>query len=167
MRTSVRIVLTTNDKGAIAEAEIFAACIRLGLVVLRPTTEGRRYDLVIDTGPRLLRVQCKWATLCKDVVAVPTRTSRLTPGGYVRTTYQPEEIDGFAAYCDALDRCFWLPIDEFAGMTQVHLRLRPARNNQRVGLRWAEQYPLGAIAQLGERRHGMAEAVGSSPTSSI
>jgi hypothetical protein len=25
---------------------------------------------------------------------------------------------------------------------------------------------LGAIAQLGERRHGMAKAVGSSPTSS-
>jgi hypothetical protein len=26
---------------------------------------------------------------------------------------------------------------------------------------------LGAIAQLGERRHGMAEVVGSIPTSSI
>ena len=31
----------------------------------------------------------------------------------------------------------------------------------------AADYTLGAIAQLGERRHGMAEAVGSSPTSSI
>jgi hypothetical protein len=42
-----------------AEAAITAAAIELGLVVLRPFPEGRRYDLVIDNGARLLRVQCK------------------------------------------------------------------------------------------------------------
>jgi hypothetical protein len=31
----------------------------------------------------------------------------------------------------------------------------------------AAQYELGAIAQLGERRHGMAEVEGSSPSSSM
>ena len=31
----------------------------------------------------------------------------------------------------------------------------------------ADDFPLGAIAQLGERCHGMAEAEGSSPSSSI
>ena len=78
-----------------------------------------------------------------------------------------DEIDGTAAYCDELKRCFSLPITEFAGQSMLHLRLRPARNGQRQGLKWAEQYPLGAIAQLGERRAGSAKVVGSSPTSSI
>jgi hypothetical protein len=91
----------------------------------------------------------------------------LTPAGYVRSTYDATQIDGIAAYCEALERCFWLPIERFGGRTSAHLRLRPARNGQRQSLNWAEQYALGAIAQLGERRHGMAEVVGSSPTSSI
>jgi hypothetical protein len=44
-------------KGAIAEAAITMAAAELGFVVLRPLIEGRRYDLVVDTGPQLLRVQ--------------------------------------------------------------------------------------------------------------
>jgi hypothetical protein len=50
---------------------------------------------------------------------------------------------------------------------QIDLRLSPTENRQRLGIHLAEQYELGAIAQLGERRHGMAEAAGSSPASSI
>src|SRR3954453_18602415 len=48
-------------KGAIAEAAITAAAVELGIVVLRPGVEGRRYDLVFDIDRRLYRVQCKWA----------------------------------------------------------------------------------------------------------
>ncbi len=158
--------VSSSQKGAIAEAAIAAAAAELGIVVLRPLMEGRRYDLVFDTGRRLLRAQCKWAQLKGDVVAVGLRTCRSTPGGYVRTTYASGEIDGIAAYCAALRRCFWLPADEFAGRTLVHLRLAPARNGQRGGLKWAAQYPLGAIAQLGERVTGSHEVAGSSPASS-
>jgi hypothetical protein len=53
------IELTRSQKGAAAEAEIAAAAIRLRLQVLRPLGEGWRYDLVIDIGDKLLRVQCK------------------------------------------------------------------------------------------------------------
>jgi hypothetical protein len=48
----------------------------------------------------------------------------------------------------------------------MHLRLRPAVNNQEAAINYADQYDFGAIAQLGERLHGMQEVVGSSPTSS-
>jgi hypothetical protein len=158
--------MTTNQKGAIAEARITAEALELGCTVYRPISEGCRYDLIIDVGDRLLRVQCKWASVKGPIVVVYAITSRLTPRGYVRTTYNRTEIDGIAAYCHALKRCFWLPIEEFAGKSVVHLRLAPARNGQQSGLRWAEQYPLGAIAQLGERSTGSAEVAGSSPASS-
>ena len=153
-------------KGAIAEAAITLAAVELGFVVLRPSTEGRRYDIVIDTGPRLLRVQCKWARKKGNVVVVDTSTRRLTPHGYVQTTYCADEIDGIAAYCQELKRCFYLPIEMAAGRRSFHLRLAPAANNQELAINWAAHHTFGAIAQLGERLHGMQEVVGSSPTSS-
>jgi PD-(D/E)XK endonuclease len=159
-------VLTSRRKGAVAEAAIAAEAIKLGLDVYWPLSEGGRYDLVLDTGARLLRVPCKWASCEGAVVVVWTQTSRLTPRGYVRTTYGRHEIDGVAAYCQELEKCFWLPIEEFEGRAHVHLRLTPARNNQRAGLKWAADYPLGAIAQLGERMTGSHEVGGSNPPSS-
>jgi hypothetical protein len=168
MRTSVRIVmeLTSSQKGGLAELKIAAAAADLGFGVLRPMTEGLRYDLVIDVAGCLLRVQCKWATRKDDVVSIPLRTSRHTPGGYVRTLYRADEIEGFAAYCRALESCFFLPIEDFGGRTHAHLRLSPARNGQRHGVKMADEYLLGAVAQLGERRAGSAKVRGSSPLSS-
>ena len=49
----------------------------------------------------------------------------------------------------------------------MQMRLAPARNGQRAALHFAEQYRLGAVAQLAERRYGIPEAGGSSPPSSI
>jgi hypothetical protein len=47
--------LTPSEKGAIAEAKICAAAVEADIVVSRPISEGRRYDLIFDLGPRLLR----------------------------------------------------------------------------------------------------------------
>jgi hypothetical protein len=77
--------LTPSQKGAAAEAAITAEAIQLGLTVLRPLCEGRRYDLVIDLEPNLLRVQCKLARRLSGVLSVHLQTSRYTPGGYVKT----------------------------------------------------------------------------------
>jgi hypothetical protein len=50
----------------------------------------------------------------------------------------------------------------------LYLRLAPARNNQEFAITYAADYEFsGAIAQLGERLHGMQEVAGSSPASSI
>src|SRR5215207_539304 len=49
-RTSVRVVLTTNQKGAIAEAHVIAAAVGLGMGVWRPVVEGCRFDLILEAG---------------------------------------------------------------------------------------------------------------------
>jgi hypothetical protein len=150
-----------------AEAAITAAAIELGLVVLRPFPEGRRYDLVIDNGARLLRVQCKWGRLRGAVIVVIVATCRYTPrDGYVRTKYTAEDVDGVAIYCHDLKRCYYLPIETVAGRSGMHLRVGPAANNQETAINFADQYDFGAIAQLGERVTGSHEVAGSSPASS-
>ena len=158
--------LTTTEKGGIAEVAIANAAVQLGVVVSRPIVEGRRYDLIFDVRGELLRIQCKWARRQGDVIHIDTRTSRLSNRGHVRGTYSASEIDAVVGWCAENDQCYLLPIDEIDGQTMVHLRLTPARNNQRTGVKLAAQYELGAIAQLGERLHGMQEVAGSSPASS-
>jgi hypothetical protein len=136
--------LTTSQKGAAAEAEVAAAAIRLHLLVLRPLSEGGRYDLVIDLGPKLLRVQCKWASQQGEVLTAHCRTSRHTPRGYVRTTYAATEVDAIGLYAPSTDRCYLIPIDEVEGLGQVSLRVAATRNNQALGVRWARDYEFSA-----------------------
>lgn len=143
--------------------------------VYRPAIEGCRYDLIFDTGDRLLRVQCKWSPLHGDVVVIRSYSSRRAKDGLVRRAYVLGDFDALAAYCPELARCYLIPWEAINGLSQLHLRIAPARNNQRAGVRLASHYEFGAtiaqtklgpIAQLGERCHGMAEVVGSSPTGS-
>jgi hypothetical protein len=134
--------LTPSQKGAAAEAEIAAAVIRLRLGVLRPLGEGWRYDLAIDIGEKLLRIQCKWASRNGDVIDARCVTNRHTPHGYKRTTYKADEIDAIAAYSPDTDRCYLLPVDEIVGRTMISLRIAPTRNNQARHVRWAKDYEL-------------------------
>jgi hypothetical protein len=165
-RTSVRVVLSTNQKGAIAEAQVIAAAVELGMGVWRPVVEGCRYDLILEAGDRLLRTQCKWANRENDVVVVRARTCRHTPRGYVWTRYCAGEIDGIAAWCPDTVECYFIPIGDIDGRACMHLRLAPARNNQELLVHWAANYRLGAIAQLGERSAGSRKVGGSNPPSS-
>jgi hypothetical protein len=51
----------------------------------------------------------------------------------------------FAAYCEELNRCFFLPIDRFDRRTAISLRLGPSRNNQAVGVNWADDYDFASL----------------------
>jgi PD-(D/E)XK nuclease superfamily protein len=156
----------THQRGAVAEAAIALAAIKIGIGVFSPRYDGERYDLILDLRPRLVRVQCKAATLYGDVIVVRCRSGRRTRAGILMRAYTCAEIDAFAAYCAEIDRCFFLPIEKFEGRNAITLRVGPTRNNQRLGVNWAEDYSLeklalhcadpGAVAQLGERCAGSA-----------
>lgn len=146
--------LTSSQKGAAAEAEIVASATRLGLVVLRPLCDGARYDIGIDIGCRILRVQCKWASRREDVLTVHVKTCRHTPNGYVRTTYSGDEIDAVAVYSADTDRCYLLPIEDVANRATISLRVGSTGNNQVRHVRWAEDFELRrTIAQ----RYGQSD----------
>ena len=52
------MIANPTSKGKTSEAVILAALVRLGKSVLIPWEE-ERYDLALDEGGRLLRIQCK------------------------------------------------------------------------------------------------------------
>ena len=169
-------MLTTNQKGAIAETGIAHQAVRLGIEVYRPIFEGGRYDLIFGVSDLLFRVQCKWAARHGDVIPVRCYSARRSASGLLKRSYTPAEVDLIVAYCPDLDSCYVLPLDLFGTRSEVQLRLAPTRNNQRARIHWASDFALerldlilkqGAIAQLGERGAGSAEVAGSSPAGSI
>jgi PD-(D/E)XK endonuclease len=166
--------MSTDQKGNIAEAAVVLAAVRLGIDVYRPVGEGGRCDLIFGIGDGMLRVQCKWAPRDGDVVLVRCYSCRRNRDGLLKRTYKRGEIDAFAAYCSAVDRCYLLPFELFAGRSQISLRLCPTKNKQSSGINWASLFEFeatlgrpGAIAQLGERLPGRQEGTGSSPVGSI
>ena len=160
--------MNSNQKGAIVEAAIAYQAVLAGVEVFTPASEHSRADLIFGIGSELFRVQCKSARRTEEVLVVTLAGSRHTPGGYVRSKYSAEEVDLVAAHCIELGRSFLLPFDVAAeGKSVLHLRLSPPKNGQRAAIHYASEYEFpGAVAQLGERCRGTAEATGSSPVSS-
>jgi prevent-host-death family protein len=159
--------LTTNQKGAIAEAAIALEAVELGIVVSRPDQDAR-YDLIFDTGKALLRVQCKCGQLDEEagVIKVNLETSWCTPNGYAKNPYLAGEVDLFAVYCAGHDR-YLLDAARLVGRRAIWLRLTAPRNSQRACVNLASDFSFaGAVAQLGERGAGSAQVRGSSPLSS-
>jgi PD-(D/E)XK endonuclease len=166
-------VLTSDQKGAVAELAIATAAANFGIGVWSAHTV-ERYDLIFDLRPTLVRVQCKWANRYGDVVVVRCYRNRRNRDGLLRQYYSPDDIDAFAAYCSDVDQCYFLPMTEFSNRIAIQLRLEPSRNNQKLRIHWAKDYEFaatlgsrGAIAQLGERLLGMQKVAGSSPAGSI
>jgi PD-(D/E)XK nuclease superfamily protein len=138
-------MLTTSQKGAVAETAIAYAATRLGIDVYRPVTDGGRCDLIFDLGPRLLRVQCKWASRYGDAVWIRCYSSRRTANGLTRRKYGPDEIDVIAAYCHDNGKCYLLPGSMSTVRSEVRLRLVPSRNNQVVGVHQASEYEFESL----------------------
>jgi PD-(D/E)XK endonuclease len=136
-------VLTANQRGAIAEAEIVAAALKLGIGVFS-AVHDERYDLIFDLRPKLLRVQCKTAVVSGDVVVIRCYSCRRSAGGLLKRVYTRNEIDAIAAYGAEIDRAFLVPVSRIDGRSHIQLRLRPPKNNQTVGVNWADDFDFAA-----------------------
>jgi len=125
--------MDTNDKGEIAllKAEIRAA--ELGIVVWKPTTSHRRYDIVLDCGGRFFRAQVKRAG-SKPVRAVDSfllDLRKITRGGQrSKLFYSQDEVDVVLVYLPALDKVIWLGPEIFHGRENLTIRTAPAKNGQ-------------------------------------
>lgn len=134
---------TLKQKGDLAELKVAADLIDRGCRISIPFGEDSDYDLIADYEGRLHRVQVKYTRSDGQVVVIRCRSHSLTKGR-VRATklYTLAMIDWIAAYDSTTERCYYCPSWELgqAGRALLHLRLRPARNGQRVGIREATAY---------------------------
>ncbi len=131
-------------KGDRAEIEVARDLIRRGFRIAIPYGEDWDFDLIFQRpgSGALERVQVKHVTAKNGVVEVPCFSHSLTNGKVRRTKlYTAATVDWLAAFDPISDRCFYVPADELGeGRRGFSLRLRPTKNCQAKGVRFAEDY---------------------------
>ncbi|MDQ7024069.1 MAG: group I intron-associated PD-(D/E)XK endonuclease [Anaerolineae bacterium] len=129
--------LNPTQIGDISEAKLKAHFIERGYVVLEPANNGLRYDFVIEQNGRFQRIQAKTARLVDDeYILFSTSSKDSSTNGDV--DYRGD-IDLFAVYCPDNDIYYLMGVDA-APTSKCFLRVVPTKNNQRKGIRWAEDY---------------------------
>jgi hypothetical protein len=137
-------VVDTISQGVASEAAILGALTLKGLPVLMPFGGGLPFDLgvVIPPDGRILRVQVKTGRVRNDCVIFNACS---TDHGSGRQDYRGR-ADVIAVHVPSLGRIFIVPVDDCPSFTGV-LRLVPTRNNQRSGVRYADDYDLANWAE--------------------
>jgi PD-(D/E)XK endonuclease len=123
-------VRTTQRKGDVATARAIATFTAMGFDVSIPLTESAAYDLVVDDGEGLARVQCKFANNARREVDLRRIHSNST--GYVVKRTQEGAYD-------------WLYVLDGENVEYLIRQCLPGRRS--VTLRDADK--LGAVAESG------------------
>jgi PD-(D/E)XK nuclease superfamily protein len=138
----VKTPLTRKGKGDLAELKVACDLVQRGYRTAFPYGEDNDYDLILLRGDETERVQVKYSAARNGVILVRCKSHSLTNGKIRRTKhYTAEMIDWLAVYEPTTDCCFYVSADELgAGRSEISLRLSPTRNNQEIGIRYAEKY---------------------------
>jgi hypothetical protein len=141
-------MLTTDQKGAIAELAIAKAALLCDIDVYRPVQEGGRYDLIFDFGRRIDRVQCKWAPLHDGVVVIRAYSTRRTAQGLRRRPYAPGGSMRSRRTVPISTGATTSEPRSWGARVQVFLRVGQSRNNQSCGVNWADDFVLEGLQSV-------------------
>jgi hypothetical protein len=108
----MRTTLRPTDKGDIAVAAMTLRFLQLRFVVLKPVSDGERYDLVIDRGKGFETVQVKHARMRGGIIEFNTCSSRWRHGG-VDVAYLGH-VDLFGVYCPDTGGHYLVPVADMA-----------------------------------------------------
>lgn len=129
---------TTYDTGNISESVVMTAYLQAGFMVSVPFGAGAPYDLIIDTGDRLYKIQVKTGWLRKGRILYNGMRRLREAHPYAARRYTQSEVDFFAVYYAATQSIYVVPLSECGG--DGCLRLDPANNGQQKLIRWAKDF---------------------------
>lgn len=129
--------MNTQIQGAITEQKCFLKCIEYGYQVSKPLFDNARYDFILDTGKKLLKIQIKtsrWMDEEHSSFSFNGYSQHSTGDGNKRMKYTNKEIDYFMT---ERDNKFYLYPAQEQGFTEKRLRVSPISN---PNVNWAKDY---------------------------
>lgn len=125
------------ERGNKSEGIVLSAYINAGFNVSLPFGTGASYDLIVDTGSQLFKIQVKTAWINNGCVLY--KSQRRQPGtGLTRRAYKTEEVDYFVAYCPMNETLYAVPAENHG--VEGRLRPNPVKNGQAKFIKWAVDY---------------------------
>lgn len=123
--------------------------MKLGFNVLTPYGDNERYDFVIDTGSRFIKVQCKTSHSDDDGASFSfsCRSCNRKDGKVIHRSYTNDEIDYFITMYDY--KCYLIPVEECG--SGKRLRIRETKNSQTRGslgqnnMNWRRLFVIGKL----------------------
>lgn len=147
----------TLYKGNMSESVVLAAYVRAGFLVSLPFGGGAAYDLVVDTGARLVRVQVKTGKFDSGCVLYNVRRHRGSRYNAF-SRYHADELDVFAIWCPDNEQLYAVPV-EHSLTVEGRLRLAETLNLQAKKIKWAHVFAWEAhITALRSERAATAPA---------
>lgn len=128
--------MDTNIKGIITELRCKLYFLELGYTVSTPE-HPVRYDFILDTGDKLLKIQVKTSQYDGEKITFNTCSSHFIKGKHVHTDYKLDNIDYFCTWWDG--ECYLVPVSE-CGKYEKSLRVMPTKNGQVRGIAFAKDY---------------------------
>ena len=134
---------STQVKGAITEQKCFLKCIQQGWTVSKPLFDNARYDFILDTGNKLLRIQVKtsaWLDDSHTAFSFNGYSQHSLSLGNKKMHYTNKEIDYFMT---EKDNVYYLYPATDEGFTRKILRFSAKQANKSIN--WAKDYQFEEI----------------------
>lgn len=129
----------TKNKGDLGVLKVKVDLCLQGFLICSPDSEHAPFDIVIFKKGTFRSVQVKYRNLTRwGTVEIPFSNSYSTSKGVYTTPIDKSIIDLYAVYCPQTDACYYFDPKDFN--QTVTLRVNAPRNNQRVNIRFANDY---------------------------
>lgn len=127
----------SKARGDETEAKIISHLIASGYSVSLPFGDNDKYDLIVDDGITLYRVQCKTAWQNKpQTIRFNTHSQTTKNGTYHEHTYH-DSIDAFCVRYPETEQLYWIPISQ---ATKQKMELRFEADIEHPSINWAVDY---------------------------
>jgi hypothetical protein len=133
----------SKDRGDETEACAIQKLIKRGFSVSVPFGDNDKYDLIVDDGEQLYRVQCKTAWENKaETIRFNTHSQTTKDGEYHETNYS-DVVDAFLVRFPPIEQFYWIPINE---ATTQKMELRYEAEIDHPSINWAGEYEFERAA---------------------
>lgn len=132
--------VNTKHVGTITEMALALCFSKQGFTVSLPWGENSPYDLVVDTGSRFVRVQCKTGRYVAGSIQfyVGSVCYSKETKTFARRVPVFARFDAYGIYCPDLDKSYLVPVESCRSM----MRLRVDASVNGAPQRWAKDFDL-------------------------
>ena len=119
-----------KHKGDIAVSKVMFELLKAGIIPLLPVGENTRYNIVGDTGSKLVRIQIKHMYKRKNTWMLKARTTRINSKGNISRQYTKKEIDFLIGYRPDTEDCYIIPVKVIKNRKELVINENAKQKNQ-------------------------------------